>query len=487
MYSGSGFEQSELGDICIIKNKNTYHLFHLILPNHDYIAHATSKDGLNWKRVKNALFIGDPGTWDDDMLWTMHVSIDPHNDKQWRMFYTGLSRKENGRIQRIGIAISENLLDWTKVENENYPISIAGPFYEESVTEGRNWVSCRDPFFFHNKDHNLLLVNARVPHGPIIRRGCVGVAKEVAPNNFEWQQPLFYPRMYDDVEVPGLYFIKNRWYLIGNIREDIKVHYWHADEIFGEFEAFYDNVLLPKGNYAARFTEENGKILVWNFFATEESNRASKMLPPPKEVIVIKNGQLRLKSFYGFKKKITHTLTGKELTPISRILKNPTSRAKISGETIHLASKSGYEIFQLNPSAQNFRLKYDIEFNGIGKSGIHFRTDEQANGYFISFDFIKGYVQIRRWGVKEDGKFTDAFTYTVLQSNNFKVKRSGKYSIKLIAYGGYMELSIDKFIVISLVDNFYRYRRLGLFVESADILVSNAKLEFLEGPITENF
>ena len=51
-------------------------LFHLIIPNHDYIAHAVSKDGISWKRVKNALFVGDPGEWDDDMLWTMHVCED---------------------------------------------------------------------------------------------------------------------------------------------------------------------------------------------------------------------------------------------------------------------------------------------------------------------------------------------------------------------------------------------------------------------------
>lgn len=488
MYSGSGFDQSELGDICIIRDGSLFHLFHLILPNHDYIAHAVSDDGLNWRRVKNALFIGDPGSWDDDMIWTMHISAYPDKPGWWRMFYTGLSRRENGRIQRIGMAISKDLMNWEKVENDNYPLSITGPYYEESATEGRHWVSCRDPYFYEDEENKLLLVNARVPHGPVIRRGCVGIAREVSPDNFEWLPPLFYPRMYDDVEVPGLYKIKNTYYLIGNIREDIKVHYWHSDSLFGEYESFYDNVLLPKGNYAARIIKEGKRLFVWNFFSSPGGDWSTKMLPPPKELFVDRNGQLRLKSYYAFKKKITKTIAGKDLLPISRVLKNPTSKATMSSGTLELASRSGYEIFQIRPQAEHFRLKYDMEFKGIGKSGIHFRTDEDANGYFISIDFIKGYLQIRRWAMKKDGKFTDAFEYTPLQANSFKTKKSGKHSIKLVVYGGYIELSIDKYIILSLVDDSYDHnRRLGLFVESADMTITNAKMELLEGPTMEDF
>ncbi|MFT5031109.1 MAG: beta-fructofuranosidase, partial [Candidatus Binatia bacterium] len=99
MYSNRGFRESEIGDIDVIRIGDTYHLFHLILPNHDYIAHATSTDCINWTRVKSALFVGDPGEWDDDMLWTMNVSR--ARDGGFEMFYTGLSQKEKGRIQRI--------------------------------------------------------------------------------------------------------------------------------------------------------------------------------------------------------------------------------------------------------------------------------------------------------------------------------------------------------------------------------------------------
>jgi beta-fructofuranosidase len=111
MYSGSGFSDWEIGDITVIIHKGVYHLFHLIIPNHDYIAHAISTDGISWRRVNNALFVGNPGEWDDDMLWTMDVcEVNGH----FEMYYTGLQRKDRGKVARIGLAISEDLIHWEK-------------------------------------------------------------------------------------------------------------------------------------------------------------------------------------------------------------------------------------------------------------------------------------------------------------------------------------------------------------------------------------
>ena len=61
MYTGHGFNDWGIGDVDVLKVGDTYHLFHLVLPNHAYIAHATSVDGLNWKQVPNAAFVGGDG------------------------------------------------------------------------------------------------------------------------------------------------------------------------------------------------------------------------------------------------------------------------------------------------------------------------------------------------------------------------------------------------------------------------------------------
>ena len=80
------------------------------------------------------------------MLWTMHVTPDPDKHGLWRMFYTGLARQEAGRVQRVGLAVSEDLYHWRKID-EGFPLCVAGSYYESSVDEGRRWVSFRDPFF----------------------------------------------------------------------------------------------------------------------------------------------------------------------------------------------------------------------------------------------------------------------------------------------------------------------------------------------------
>ena len=77
MFAELTSSRKSIGDVDVVFHDGVYHLFHLVLPNHDYIAHAISDNGLNWRRVENALFIGDPGSWDDLMLWTMHVTAGP--------------------------------------------------------------------------------------------------------------------------------------------------------------------------------------------------------------------------------------------------------------------------------------------------------------------------------------------------------------------------------------------------------------------------
>ena len=410
MYSGSGFTVSELGDVDVVYVDGTYHLFHLVLPNHDYIAHAVSQDGFVWRRVENALFIGHPGQWDDDMLWTMHVSRNPYQPNEWRMFYTGLSRQESGRIQRVGLARSADLYHWEKDDTGNYPLEIPGTYYESSLSEGRNWVSFRDPSFFSNGEDHLLLANARVKIGPVIRRGCVSLARETSPDRFEFMEPLFFPRMYDDVEVPSLFKIGDKYYLAGSLREDRKVHYWQSSELLGNYSAHFDNLLLPQGNYAARILNIEGRYFVWNFYVTATAT-VTRILPPPKEVQVGENGRLLLRSFHGFDDKADSGCDVGVLAPLRPVLQNPTGQYTYDQDSLRIECDSGYEIFHFARTAVDFRLQGSIIMEGQGKCGLSFRADHDANGYFISLDMVNGIVQVRAWGIKGEGKFEDAFDY----------------------------------------------------------------------------
>lgn len=516
MYSDIGFEPRNIGDVDVIYHEGKYHLFHLVLPNHDFIAHAISEDGLNWHRVENALFIGNPGEWDDDALWTMNVSADPDFPGQWRMFYTGLSRVERGRVQRVGLAISNDLYRWEKVKSDRYPIDVAhggGEFYESSLDEGRRWVSFRDPLFFYDDNSRFLLVSGRVKDGPLIRRGCVAMVEEVERDKWVFRPPLYHPRRYDDVEVPGLFVMGDHHFLIGSVREDVKVRYWYSDTARGPWRNYFDNVLLPQGNYAARTCVVPGdgalpgsegteagrsKRMVFNFYFTGESPGASKwgqarnLMPPPKELRVHPDGRLMLRSFGAFSDQVCREFHARELSPLVPISGNPDSGAGASGLDCWFGSDAGFETFLLQGQHRDFRMRGSLRMQGRGKCGLVFRFDEEStSGYYLSMDLMKGLIQLRAWLSRPEhpgsveGLGENAFWFKSIQTANFLTNREGPWQIELLAYGRYIEFSIDGYVRLTLVDDMFRTGRCGFYAETAQIRLDDLMVQHLRPPHDE--
>lgn len=480
MYTGSGFRDWEIGDIEVFKIEETYHLFHLIIPNHDYIAHAISRDGYNWRRVKNALFVGHPGEWDDDMLWTMDVS---EADGEYEMYYTGLKLTDRGQVQKIGRARSQNLYDWEKLNNHNLPMTTHGPYYESLENNPRTWISFRDPYKFTYDDQHYLLFCGRSSHGPISRRGCVGLA---ALENEEWvlKKPLLFPIAYDDIECPCIVRLNDRFYLLGSIREDIKVRYWYSDSFEGPYMSFHSDVLMPQGNYAARILQDGDHILLYNFYYLNREINYKRVLPPPKEIDVDEQGRLFLKSFYGWNENIRNTIYQSDFADVIPTFKNNTANMKLSPDKWTFNSISGYEVYAFHKPADHIIWEGTLHLEGMGKSGFVLNVDEEGNGYFISMDFVNGYVQIRRWGFNPDD-FLNNFKFDNLQTGLFKPQADRKVHFRLINYGYYIELSIGRRVILTLVDYQFEGSLIGLYSASSTVSLSDSKIHILAEPETE--
>lgn len=519
MFSESEWSRKSIGDVDVVFHDGLYHLFYLVLPNHDFIAHAISDNALNWRRVDNALFIGDPGSWDDLMLWTMHVSPDPHRSGGWRMFYTGLSRRDQGSTQRIGLAHSDDLFHWRKAavnwedgrgrtdpdrvkqaracmgasEATNikamrdvdscFPVEADPRFHESSPCDERAWVSFRDPFYYREGDRGWLLMAARVDDGPLVRRGCVGCMEEVSPNHFRALPPLHTPMLYDDIEVPNLLRIEDEHYLIGSLREDAKIRYWHAAAIGDPWRNYYDNVLLPKGNYAGRVCHDPKGILLWNFFTTDIEHRGSNLLPPPKRLERCANGQLRATTFEGIGKRVTEEVNTRCIHSLKGDRKETFCR--VADGLLQLVSEAGFQGFVFDEEVDCFRMRCRLSLTGLGKCGILSRVDpESHDGYYLSLDLIKGIAQMRAWGTNTGQTGEHMMRFDTLQAGNWRATSLEDIEVQLVAFGSYHELSIDGGVVLSLADATYGGGLLGFYVETAELQIHDLAVHRLD-PLTQ--
>jgi beta-fructofuranosidase len=518
VYTETEGSRKAIGDVDVLYHEGLYHLFHLVLPNHDFIAHAVSTDAIHWRRVNNALFIGDPGSWDDLMLWTMAVSPDPHQVGRWRMFYTGLSRREQGNIQRVGLAVSDDLFHWQKSPvnwsdergpgdpaavlrarevarqqpsgdrnakydaESHFPLEAPPQFYESSLDEGRRWVSFRDPFYYREADRGWLIMAARVKEGPIVRRGCVGVLEETAPGKFAPRPCLHHPGLYDDIEVPNLLRIDNEYYLIGSIREDKKIRYWHTSQIGKPWRSYYDNVLLAQGNYAARVCQDEQGWLLWNFYSIEDSGlTARNLMPPPKRLRRTKEGLLRATTFEGLDTFLDERVDTHCVHPLQRGIGRQS--CMVDGDNLDLTCEAGFQAYVFDGALESARLNAKIDLYGLGKCGIVFRVDpETHDGYYLSLDLLKGVAQLRAWSTGQPGSGEHMMQFRTLQGGNWHTDTPGKAEISLVAYGHYLEFSVDGRVILTLADTTFTTGLFGVYLESARMRLCGVDLRKMQGP-----
>ncbi|MFP4282166.1 MAG: glycosyl hydrolase [Opitutales bacterium] len=519
MYTETDGSRKAIGDIDVLFNDGLYHLFHLVLPNHDFIAHAVSTDGVNWRRVRNSLFIGDPGSWDDLMLWTMHVSPDPHQAGRWRMFYTGLTRRDRGRVQRIGLAYSDDLYRWEKapvswkddrgledppavkaareLSAEAEATAVHAPYdaesclplqpdaahYESTLAKPRHWVSFRDPFYCRTEAGAWLLASARVNEGPLVRRGCVALLEETAPHHFESRPTLCHPHLYDDIEVPNYFVLEGHPYLIGSIREDAKVRYWHGGGRDRPWRSYHDNVLMPQGNYAGRVCHDEKGWLLWSFYVMDRRDRtANNLMPPPKRLRREPSGLLYLETFEYFERLRGEALDARRVRALKSHGMGDHCRAE--AEVWEIASEASFQGFVFDECLENFWLEAALELQGKGKCGLLFRIDpESHDGYYLSLDLLKGVAQLRAWGTDADGEGEDMMFFETLQSAFWHSKQPGRARLSLLTYGSYLELSIDGRVALSLVDRRFQHGYVGVYLETATLRVSDLCLHRMPAPV----
>jgi beta-fructofuranosidase len=204
-------------DFWLAVDGDSHHAFYLqaprslgraVLRHHNAsIGHAVSTDLREWTVLPDALRPGPRGSWDDLATWTGSVT---RHDGRWKMLYTGINRSEGGLIQRIGLAVSDDLIHWSK--HPGNPVLEADARWYELLDPTR-WrdQSWRDPWLFDGSDGMVhALVTARSPKGAPDGAGVIAHGRSWDLIQWEVLPPLIGPGEFAQVECPQLVFVNGQ-------------------------------------------------------------------------------------------------------------------------------------------------------------------------------------------------------------------------------------------------------------------------------------
>lgn len=239
---------------------------------------ATSENLVDWTYHGEIMSLGDPGSWDDMTQWTGSVT---RHDGVAYLFYTGRTKTESGLVQRIGLAVSDDLRSWRKIDG-NPVLEAASPWYIAPAPDGRTRSDCRDPWVLWNNDRWLMYYTASAPAEPWDARGVVGIATSDDLVRWSPGPPVVAPGVFEEVEVPQVFPLGDRWVLLfctgkhatrnGRKATWNGTHYYLADSPFGPFTLAPEPLLQADEigtNYAARAVLDpwfGNYLLAWHRF-----------------------------------------------------------------------------------------------------------------------------------------------------------------------------------------------------------------------------
>lgn len=200
-------------DFWLAQSGDQHHIFYLQAPrelgeparrhHNASVGHAVSRDLKDWLILPDALGPGESGAWDDIATWTGSVI---EHEGRWQMLYTGISTADDGLIQRIGLATSNDLVHWEK-HAANPVIEADARWYETLDLNRWRDQSWRDPWLFRLEEDDGFfhaLITARSLTAAADAAGIVAHARSRDLISWEVLPPIEMHAEFAQAEVPQL-------------------------------------------------------------------------------------------------------------------------------------------------------------------------------------------------------------------------------------------------------------------------------------------
>lgn len=182
------------------------------------LGHATSTDLFAWKTQPTALYRGAPGSYDDYDLWTGCVV---RAGETFFLFYTARSSRERGSINRIALATSRDTVHWER--HPGNPIITPDSRWYHGESNPRPFtrslwptVDCRDLCVVRDPEGTGYwgFYAARQPAPEIASTAVIALIHSDDLVHWTHHPPCFAPGKYACIEVPEVFYLEGRWYLL---------------------------------------------------------------------------------------------------------------------------------------------------------------------------------------------------------------------------------------------------------------------------------
>lgn len=476
MYFNQGINPNEIGDFEVVEENGKIHLFYLALPSHDRIGHLVSANGIEWEEYPTAITTGNPGDFDGDQIWTPGIF---KNGSRWFMLYTGNERC--GRIQRIGLAVSDDLILWKK--HDGNPVIAPDPRYYEAEQTGRFRVDFRDPHVIFAEGRFHMYCCARSNEGPLNRRGCV--AHAVSRDGIAWTltEPACEPRFAFDLECPSAVRLGERYYIFAILPDRGRSIALVADSPDGPFRRFPGNTILPPGSHSLRPLNRNGTHYAMHWCRGKRDwgglfeNYAAVGSP---KIIHAGDGTVHLESFdWGALHEGKSFSLLKDVSPVGGTFFPASGKLECRGYGA-LLSAGEYEDFEIKSEIRPGQMNNSpLEF------GMLLRADATGDTgiYLICAPARQCLEMVRMTHCRPFGEESLVRSRTVLQSVPLPRGMEDGGTFRAIAFGPSIEFNLNGRLLMQYFTMPERGGHAGIFAEDGAVTISGGTLCRLRPPV----